>query len=149
VCVCACARLYVSWFRRVPSLAEQATSNKQLLLPLGRTISGGQTLGRAKIEKRRQNAETPSLKQASLCVFITAVPITKLFAWGGGGNNGGQGLGFCGVTVATPVSESRSRPQSQNSNLRFKNVVRRRDRANGLLNFDYLLIIIRKEMLSA
>jgi hypothetical protein len=23
-------------------------------------------------------------------VFITAVPITKLFAWGGGGDNGGQ-----------------------------------------------------------
>ncbi len=24
----------------------------------------------------------------SVCVFITAVPITKLFAWGGGGNGG-------------------------------------------------------------
>ena len=27
-----------------------------------------------------------------LCVFITAVPITKLFAWGGGVNNGGHVL---------------------------------------------------------
>ena len=25
-----------------------------------------------------------------VCVFITEVPITKLFAWGGGGNNGGH-----------------------------------------------------------
>ena len=36
------------------------------------------------------------------CVFITAVPITKLFAWGGG-NNGGHVLretmsqGLCGL----------------------------------------------------
>jgi hypothetical protein len=45
-------------------------------------------------------------------VFITAVPITKLFAWGGGGgNNGGHVLrgttsrGLCGLVCPSRTSE--------------------------------------------
>ena len=46
-----------------------------------------------------------------MCVFITAVPITKLFAWGGGGNNGGHALrentsrGLCGMVCPSRTSE--------------------------------------------
>ncbi len=47
-----------------------------------------------------------------MCVFITAVPITKLFAWGGGGTlNGGHVLrettsqGLCGLVCPSRTSE--------------------------------------------
>jgi hypothetical protein len=45
------------------------------------------------------------------CVFITAVPITTLFAWGGGGDNGGHVLrgttsrGLCGLVCPSHTSE--------------------------------------------
>jgi hypothetical protein len=47
------------------------------------------------------------------CVFITAVPITKLFAWGWGGNNGGHvlretmSLSLCGLVCPSRTSERR------------------------------------------
>ena len=46
-----------------------------------------------------------------MCVFITAVPITKLFAWGRGGNNGGHVLrettsrGLFGLVCPSRTSE--------------------------------------------
>jgi hypothetical protein len=46
-----------------------------------------------------------------VCVFVTAVPSTKLFAWGGGGNNGGHVLpettsrGLCGLGCPSRTSE--------------------------------------------
>jgi hypothetical protein len=45
------------------------------------------------------------------CVFITAVPVTKLFACMWGGNNGGQvlrentSLGLCGLVCPSRTSE--------------------------------------------
>jgi hypothetical protein len=46
-----------------------------------------------------------------MCVFITAVPITKLFAWGGVGDNGGHVLrettirSLCGLVCPSRTSE--------------------------------------------
>jgi hypothetical protein len=53
----------------------------------------------------------PKLQGCWVCVFITAVPITKLFAWGGRRNNGGHVLrettsrGLCGLVCPSRTSE--------------------------------------------
>ena len=52
----------------------------------------------------------PSQSQSHVCVFITAVPITKLFAWGEG-DSGGHVLrettsrGMCGLVCPSRTSE--------------------------------------------
>ena len=54
--------------------------------PLGLPHTQNRMSGRPRV------AEMLLMRSPHACVFITAVPVTKLFAWGGGEDNGGHVL---------------------------------------------------------